>query len=174
MQRVSSRFAVLETALQLATHLTQWTETDNSEALIRCFNNWLAEFGTGEREEVKIVEFFTDWLAENAEGLFIPIPRGENDRQLLKNYGYRILEVKGISKEHFYIYPTSFNRLISESGFPKNMVFEKLATNKITEQGSEKEERKRYLHKPKKRLVDLGVPQNKRFVVLHPWGIDEE
>ncbi|WP_233112791.1 hypothetical protein [Aggregatibacter actinomycetemcomitans] len=51
VKRVTNRFALLETALQLATGLTGWTAEDNSEAMISAFNLWVNEFGFYSREE---------------------------------------------------------------------------------------------------------------------------
>ena len=55
VKRVTNRFALLETALQLATGLTGWTAEDNSEAMISAFNLWVNEFGFYSREESRLL-----------------------------------------------------------------------------------------------------------------------
>ncbi|OWZ81567.1 hypothetical protein CDE51_10425 [Pasteurella multocida] len=105
VQRVASRFAILETALQLSKHLTLWTEEDCREAIIKSFNDWLADYGSNDREETKILEFFNGWLDENAESCFIQIPEPTNSRTINKILGYRILEIQGIENEHFLYTP---------------------------------------------------------------------
>ncbi|MFC1011006.1 DUF927 domain-containing protein [Pasteurella multocida] len=173
VQRVASRFAILETALQLSKHLTLWTEEDCREAIIKSFNDWLADYGTNDREETKIIEFFNGWLDENAESCFIQIPESTNTRTINKILGYRILEIQGIENEHFYIHPKAFNDVIAMSGFPKKIVFEKLAQYKMIRPSAEQKTRP-YQHKAPSSLEKQINSKGKRFYIIHPYLIEDE
>lgn len=173
VQRVASRFALLETALQLSTPLTLWDADECRECLIKSFNDWLADYGNGDREEVKILEFFNGWLDENAESMFIQIPKSEHDRAIRECYGYRILEIAGQRKEHFYIYPKSFNQLIVDSNFPKKSVLHYMEKFKMIKPGKEQEKRP-FQHKATKDLEKLFNTSGKRFYILYPYLIEDD
>ena len=172
VQRVASNFAILETALQTARHLTQWSEADNRECLIQSFNNWLADYGTGDREEAKIIEYFNGWLDESAESCFIQIPEPTNPRTINKIFGYRILEVQGLEREHFYIHPKAFNDKIHDSGYPKKIVFEVMEKNKMIRQGREQNVRP-YQHKAPASLEKKINSKGKRFYIVYPALIED-
>ncbi|OBX11614.1 hypothetical protein QV09_01775 [Gallibacterium salpingitidis] len=173
VQRVAANFAILETALQMAKHLTLWNEADNRECLIKSFNDWLADFGSGDREEFKIIEYFNGWLEESAESCFIQIPEPAIPKMIPKILGYRILEGNGIDREHFYIYTKSFTDKISESGYPKKLVFEVMERNKMIRQGKEQKTRP-YQHKAPTSLEKKINSKGKRFYIVYPALIDDE
>ena len=56
--RVARRFALLAYAGELATTqgITGWGKGDATQAIERCFNDWLANFGTGNRDSKRIVD----------------------------------------------------------------------------------------------------------------------
>lgn len=135
VQRVASRFAILETALQLAKDLTGWSEHSNSEALIKCFNDWLLEFGIENREEQKIPEMMIDWLLENRDSRFIEVP-SNLDAVIRNTAGYRVLENPPFNdKEHFYVYPKAFNEAIGD--YPVKIAREVLAEVGMLKKGTE-------------------------------------
>ncbi|MGY6773447.1 DUF927 domain-containing protein [Gallibacterium sp. ZY190522] len=112
VQRVSNRFAVLETALQLAHHLTQWSEAENAEALLHCFNEWVNIFGLHSREEKQVIEQVNGWLLANAESRFITYPP-TNQAPIKDIAGYRVLITDNNKEEFFYLYPLAFNEAIN-------------------------------------------------------------
>ncbi len=173
VQRVASNFAILETALHLARHLTKWSEEDNRECLIKSFHDWLADFGTTDREEARIIEFFNGWLDENAESGFIQIPEPPTQRIINKILGYRILEVSGLEREHFYIHPKAFNDVILLSGYPKKIVFEKMEQHNMIRAGKEQKTRP-YQHKVPASLEKLMNSKGKRFYVVYPALIEDD
>lgn len=136
VQRVAGRFAILETALQLSRHLTGWSEHSNSEALIKCFNDWLAEFGIENREDRKISEGVIDWLLANRDSRFIEVP-SRGDITIRDTAGYRVLssQLNG-NKEHFYIYPQAFKEAID--GYPLKMACDVLISKGMLKPGAEK------------------------------------
>ena len=117
VQRVAGdRFAVLETALYLAKDLTQWTEEESAQAILKNFLNWKEEFGENSREETSLIRILTDWLLVN-EASFIEYPADPNARKPIKASGVRVLanEAKK-EEEHYFIYPKIFDEIIE--GFP--------------------------------------------------------
>lgn len=125
VQRVAcDRFAIMETALHLAQHLTGWTEEDNSQAILKNFLDWKETFGEKTREETKIVETLLDWINEN-EASFIEYPFSQEQKTPLKISGYRILANKSQkAEEYFFIYPKQFKETLAE--FPLLMACTKL------------------------------------------------
>ncbi|HHW7579032.1 TPA: DUF927 domain-containing protein [Mannheimia haemolytica] len=125
VQRVAcDRFAIMETALQLAQHLTGWTEEENSQAILKNFLDWKETFGEKTREETKIVETLLDWINEN-EASFIEYPFNQEQRTPPKVAGYRILANNSTkTNEYFFIYPKQFKETLAE--FPLLMACTKL------------------------------------------------
>ncbi|HPY40383.1 MAG TPA: DUF927 domain-containing protein [Thiolinea sp.] len=67
VHRVAKRFGLIAVAGELATSygLTGWKEGQASAAATRCFMDWLAEFGTGNREENQILDTVLGFLERN-------------------------------------------------------------------------------------------------------------
>lgn len=119
VQRVAGdRFAILETALHLAKDLTQWTDEENAQAILKNFLNWKEEFGENSREEKSIIDSLTDWLLVN-ESCFIEYPADPNAKTPPKIAGVRVL-ADGKEREYYFIYTKVFDEITD--GFPKNMV----------------------------------------------------
>ncbi|SUT92691.1 DUF927 domain-containing protein [Actinobacillus lignieresii] len=125
VQRVAGdRFATMETALQLATHLTGWSEEENSQAILKNFLDWKETFGEKTREETKIIETLLDWINEN-EASFIEYPPSLEYRGPNKIAGYRILANSSTkTDEYFFMYPKAFKETLAE--FPLLMACTKL------------------------------------------------
>nr|DAN39803.1 MAG TPA: Superfamily II helicase [Caudoviricetes sp.] len=120
VQRVAGdRFAVLETALYLAKDLTQWTEKESAQAILKNFLNWKEEFGENSREESALINTMTDWLLIN-ESSFIEYPADPSAKIPLKIAGVRVLEDNAEGEEPcYFIYSKIFDEIIE--GFPKKM-----------------------------------------------------
>ncbi|OOF37386.1 DUF927 domain-containing protein [Rodentibacter heidelbergensis] len=123
VQRVAGdRFAVLETALYLAKDLTQWTEEESAQAILKNFLNWKEEFGENSREETSIIDSVVNWLLVN-ESCFIEYPHDPNARTPQKIAGVRVLSdnVKESKfTEHYFVIPSVFYEAMSI--YPKNML----------------------------------------------------
>ncbi|HHW7519856.1 TPA: DUF927 domain-containing protein [Mannheimia haemolytica] len=89
VQRVAGRFAVLETALQLASHLTQWSIESNSEAMLHCFNEWVKEFGMHSREERQIIDQVNGFLLSQM-GRYIKTPINHDKPEPFNVAGFAI------------------------------------------------------------------------------------
>lgn len=134
VQRVASRFAVLEVALIASLHLTGWQAEECSEAMTKAFNEWVNIFGLHSREEKAVIEQVNGWLLSNAEGRFIPYPF-DNTTKINNIAGYRMLLTDNNHKEHFYLYPLAFEEAIK--GFPKEQASQILVNADMLKQGKE-------------------------------------
>ncbi|MBC0852582.1 DUF927 domain-containing protein [Pantoea stewartii] len=116
VHRVSERFAILEASLMLAQHITGWDEQASRDAIQHCFNAWVKEFGTGNREHKQIIEQCEAFL--NAFGLsrFAPLPYSPEDLPIRDLAGYRERGQHDNSPMIFYTFPSAFDKEIA-SGF---------------------------------------------------------
>ena len=66
--RVAKRFALVAAAGELATQygITGWNEGEATQAAKRCFNDWLNDFGEGNREEKQILDSVVGFIQRNA------------------------------------------------------------------------------------------------------------
>lgn len=126
VQRVASRFAILETALQLAKPLTLWEEQTNAEALLHCFNEWVNIFGMHSREEKQIIEQVNGWLLRNGSR-FIEYPFNPSQSEPKDTAGYKELgeQEKG-TNERFWVFPQVYIQDVI-SGFNEKQANEILA-----------------------------------------------
>ena len=125
VQRVAGdRFAILETALQLAKHLTLWSEEENGQAMLKNFLNWKEDFGENSREETKITETLLEALC-TYESSFIEYP-ANNKPTPREIYGIRVLENTTLNEpEYFFIYHNAFSEILKE--FPVKLALNVLA-----------------------------------------------
>ena len=169
VQRVAGdRFAVLETALYLAKDLTQWTEEESAQAILKNFLNWKEEFGENSREETSLIRILTDWLLVN-EASFIEYPADPNARRPVKASGVRVLanEAKK-EEEHYFIYPKIFDEIID--GFPKNMAHSILFSSGVLKKPKKPENGyNEYIFKISKKYIGKTV----RAYKVTPFSDDE-
>lgn len=133
--RVATRFAILETALQLAHNFTGWSEQENAEAVLHCFNLWVNVFGFHSKKEQQIIEQVNGWLLANAEGRFIAFPFDDRQPKIANIAGYRMLMTENNPQEHFYVYPQAFDEAIS--GYQKEQASQILTNKGILKRGAE-------------------------------------
>ena len=134
VQRVAARFAILETALQLAKHLTQWEEQTNAEALLHCFNEWINIFGLHSREEKQVIEQVNGWLLRNGSR-FIEFPFNPSQATPKDTAGYKELgeQEKG-TKERFWIFPQVYIQDVVK-GFNEKQANEILCNAEMLDKG---------------------------------------
>ena len=172
VQRVVNNFAILETALQLAGFLTGWTEAENREAVIKCFNSWIAIFGTRSKEETNIIEQFNGWLQQAQHTDFIEVyadykqgakPTGRTIA------GYKMLVSADNPKEHFLIYPTVFKE--ATKGRAKEVILRALRNAKMLDTTLEKNR-----NYPYQKKISAKLEKNRPacYVVFHLETDDEE
>jgi len=89
VRRVASRFALLEAALIMATHLTGWTQEQCQQAIQRCFNDWLFLFGLENREDSAIVRQAIAFLSAYGMSRYAPVKYDPRDLPIRDLAGYR-------------------------------------------------------------------------------------
>lgn len=114
VHRVGERFAILEAALVMGTAITGWTELQNRDAIQHCFNAWVKEFGTGNKEYQQIIEQCEAFL--NAHGLsrFAPLPYNPSDMPIRDLAGYRERGKHDDSPMVFYTFPATFEKEMAQ------------------------------------------------------------
>lgn len=122
LPRVAERFAILEGALIAATHLTGWTEQESRDAIQHCFNAWVAEFGTANKEHQQIREQTEAFLDRFGLNRYAPEPYTYDHSTISNLAGYRkdtsdIPNNSGLI--HFYTFPDVFETEVSEGFEPK-------------------------------------------------------
>ena len=164
VQRVVNNFAILETALQLAGFLTTWTEEENREAIIKCFNRWLAIFGTRSKEESNIIEQFNGWLLQAQHSDFIEVHA--DFKQGLKpsgriTAGYKMLVSADNEKEHFLIYPSVFKE--ATKGRAREVCLRALANAKMLDSSLE------HKRDPYQKKISAKLEKNRPlcYIVYH-------
>lgn len=165
VQRVAGdRFAVLETALLLAKDLTQWTEEESAQAILKNFLNWKEEFGENSREETALVSAVTDWLLIN-EAAFIEYPADPNAKTPLKIAGVRVLENNPKGDEPcYFIYRKIFDEIIE--GFPRKMAQNILfSTGLLKKPDRPEKDYDEFLFKVPKRMIG-STPRAYKIVQL--------
>lgn len=161
--RAVGRFALLETALQLARPFTGWSEQENAEAVLHCFTQWISVFGLHSKKEQQIIEQVNGWLLANAEGRFIAYPFDVQQGRISNIAGYRMTLTDQNNREHFYLYPQAFEEAIK--GNEKTQACRILADNGMLRRSNET--RYNYLI----RLPHKVDPKRSRCYMLFP--IDE-
>lgn len=64
---------MLETALHLASHITQWSIEENQQVILKILN-WKEEYGENSREETKLIANLMDWTTMNEGAFFVEYP----------------------------------------------------------------------------------------------------
>lgn len=114
--RVANRFGLIAYAGELATHygLTGWHEGDVTKAALTCFNAWLAEFGTGNREEKQILEAVKSFIDRNGAKFQFPIVTLDGE----DNDTHSVHDRAGFKKKSgdgdgldYYVYTSQIERL---------------------------------------------------------------
>lgn len=115
VHRVAERFAILEAALLLSTHITGWGELASRDAIQHSFNAWVKEFGTGNKEHQQIIEQCEAFL--NAYGLsrFAPLPYDPASLPISNLAGYRKRKSSHDDAPLvFYTFPATFEKEIAQ------------------------------------------------------------
>ncbi|MDJ6849822.1 DUF927 domain-containing protein [Salmonella enterica] len=109
--RVADRFAILEAALILSLPLTGWEAGDCRGAIEHSFNEWITQYGKGNRERVQLVEEVENFLLMN-ESRF-DFLAGDDDYPDLttdtaRRAGWRVTGGKPDDGEVYYVLPGVF------------------------------------------------------------------
>ncbi len=165
VQRVATdRFAVLETALHLASHITQWSIEESQQVILKNFLNWKEEYGENSREETKLIANLMDWITMN-EGAFVEYPTDQNAKTPNKVYGIKILEDEFRGEGgYFYVIPQAFKE--ATQGYPRNMALKILANAKILQSPTTPEKGYEYQFKVPKKMLGRQIRAYKITPIL--------
>jgi putative DNA primase/helicase len=114
VHRVAERFAIMEAAMVLGAVITGWSEQQGRDAIQHCFNAWVKEFGTGNKEHQQIIEQCEAFL--NAHGLsrFAPLPYDPASLPIRDMAGYRQKGGHDADPMIFYTFPAAFEKEIAQ------------------------------------------------------------
>lgn len=120
VHRAANRFALVAVAGELATQagVTGWQAGEATQAAKRCFNDWLASFGTGNREEQYILDAVIGFIERNPAkfqdmNLVTPIP-------LIDRVGYHRPNKNSEGRE--YLIPSRQFERLAEGYNPKRVL----------------------------------------------------
>lgn len=109
--RVADRFAILEAALILSLPLTGWEAGDCRGAIEHSFNEWITQYGKGNRERVQLVEEVENFLLVN-ESRFDLLAGGGDYPDLTtdtaRRAGWRVTGGKPDEGDVYYVLPGVF------------------------------------------------------------------
>lgn len=152
VQRVAGdRFAILETALQLATPWTGWTAEESQQAILKNFFNWKERYGEKNREESTIIDTLLEWINEN-EASFIEYPFNEMQRQPIKTFGFNVLGNESRKEMgYFFVYHKAFREALAE--YPTRTACEILKNAGILKTAVNPEQNYEYFHHIPKKMT---------------------
>ncbi|MBF24795.1 MAG: hypothetical protein CML18_14790 [Pusillimonas sp.] len=126
VQRVARRFALVATAGEIATRLglTGWGPNEASEAARKCFADWLAEFGTGNRESRAIFAHVRKFFELHGQSRFAMLRDGAPLEGTVVNRAGFVHRLSDGTKEH-WVLPEVFRTELC-AGFDQKMATREL------------------------------------------------
>ncbi|EDT2769710.1 DUF927 domain-containing protein [Salmonella enterica subsp. enterica] len=165
VHRVGERFAIMEAALLVSTHITGWDAQACRDAIQHNFNAWVKEFGTGNKEHQQIRERAEAFF--NAYGLsrFAPWPYNPESLPIRDLAGYRKKGGHVDDPMIFYTFPAAFEDEIAK-GFNCSLFAKVLASAGMLQQGDG--------GRFKKRALRVDGRQPMFYVLMYaPENMDE-
>lgn len=160
VHRVGERFAILEAALVMGTAITGWTELQSRDAIQHCFNAWVKEFGTGNREHQQIIEQCEAFLNAYGFSRYLSYPDSDaRDLPVKELAGYRTGSQGGDETFKFYTFPAAFEQEIAR-GFNHTQFARALASAGMLETGDKGRHKKKALRK-------MGGKQHVFYVLMY-------
>ncbi|WP_440867562.1 DUF927 domain-containing protein [Symbiopectobacterium purcellii] len=117
VHRVTDRFAVIEAALIMGKVITGWDAQDCRDALQHVFNEWIAAFGTGNKECEQIIEQAEAFLSAYGMSRFAPLDYNEQALIIPNLAGYRVSKRYG-DPVVFYVLPKPFKEEMAKGHDP--------------------------------------------------------
>ncbi|KMJ45258.1 propanediol utilization protein [Xenorhabdus khoisanae] len=133
VKRVAVRFALLDAAGELATHITGWSKEDCHSAIRQSFDDWLTDFGIGNREKYQVVTRARDFIQKYGLSRFQPYAYGKLNGNIDTVHAMRINNLAGYLVNNrrsdglveYHIIPSVFEEEILQ-GLQKKSGFEAL------------------------------------------------
>ncbi|PHM67962.1 propanediol utilization protein [Xenorhabdus kozodoii] len=133
VKRVAVRFALLDAAGELATHITGWSKDECHSAIKQSFDDWLDDFGIGNREKYQVVTRTRDFIQKYGLSRFQPYTYGRPNGDIDTSHAMRINDLAGYlvnnrrddGQVEYHIIPSVFEEEILQ-GLQKKSGFEAL------------------------------------------------
>ncbi|CDH23556.1 DUF927 domain-containing protein [Xenorhabdus bovienii] len=133
VKRVAVRFALLDAVGELATHITGWSKEACHAAVKQSFDDWLADFGIGNREKYQVITRTRDFIQKYGLSRFQPYTYGRPNGDIDTAHAMRISDLAGYlvhNRRHdgqaeYHIIPSVFEAEILQ-GLQKKSGFEAL------------------------------------------------
>ncbi|WP_368666849.1 DUF927 domain-containing protein [Xenorhabdus sp. PB62.4] len=133
VKRVAVRFALLDAVGELATHITGWSKEASHAAVKQSFDDWLADFGIGNREKYQVITRTRDFIQKYGLSRFQPYTYGRPNGDIDTSHAMRINDLAGYlvhNRRHdgqaeYHIIPSVFEAEILQ-GLQKKSGFEAL------------------------------------------------
>ncbi|MEX0447645.1 DUF927 domain-containing protein [Xenorhabdus sp. SGI246] len=133
VKRVAVRFALLDAAGELAAHITGWSKEASHAAIKQSFDDWLADFGIGNREKYQVITRTRDFIQKYGLSRFQPYTYGRPNGDIDTSHAMRISDLAGYlvhNRRHdgqaeYHIIPSVFEAEILQ-GLQKKSGFEAL------------------------------------------------
>ncbi|WP_426576217.1 DUF927 domain-containing protein [Xenorhabdus stockiae] len=133
VKRVAVRFALLDAVGELATHITGWNKDACHAAVKQSFDDWLADFGIGNREKYQVITRTRDFIQKYGLSRFQPYTYGRPNGDIDTSHAMRINDLAGYlvhNRRHdgqaeYHIIPSVFEAEILQ-GLQKKSGFEAL------------------------------------------------
>jgi putative DNA primase/helicase len=117
VQRVASRFAMLDAAGELAGNITGWTAGECLAATKQAFDDWLQDFGLENREKYQVISRARDFIQRHALSRFQPYAHGKSNGDMDRHSAARISNLAGYlvsgrrddGKPEYHIIPSVFD-----------------------------------------------------------------
>ncbi|END1364422.1 DUF927 domain-containing protein [Salmonella enterica subsp. enterica] len=119
-KRVAVRFALLDAAAELSAPLTGWRTEECSRFVRESFNEWLENYGTGNREKYQVVSRARDFIQRYGLSRFQPYTYGKKNGDMDRVYSSRITNLAGYmvsgrredGRNEYHIIPSVFEEEI--------------------------------------------------------------
>ncbi|MEQ2027264.1 DUF927 domain-containing protein [Xenorhabdus szentirmaii] len=133
VKRVAVRFALLDAAGELATLITDWSREACHAAIKQSFDDWLADFGIGNREKYQVITRARDFIQKYGLSRFQPYTYGRPNGDIDTAHAMRINGLAGYLVHNrrddglveYHIIPSVFEGEILQ-GLQKKTAFEAL------------------------------------------------
>ncbi|QTL41116.1 toprim domain-containing protein [Xenorhabdus budapestensis] len=116
VKRVATRFAMLDATAELSASITGWDTAECNRFVRDSFNEWMENYGTGNREKYQVVKRARDFIQRYGLNRFQPYTYGKRNGELDRTHAGRIANLAGYlvsgrredGKDEYHIIPSIF------------------------------------------------------------------
>lgn len=120
VKRVATRFAMLDATAELSAGITGWDQAECNRFIRNSFNEWLENYGTGNREKYQVVKRARDFIQRYGLNRFQPYTFGKRNGDLDRTHAGRIPNLAGYlvsgrredGQDEYHVIPSVFEEEI--------------------------------------------------------------